>query len=74
METNKHSVGDVAGDGRSIQHRTLGQGTSVQPPAIAPVASATVAKGKVKRLEEYLEASQAVLEAAEQEVKSVCGQ
>jgi hypothetical protein len=33
-----------------------------------------VAEGKVKRLEEYLEASQAVLEAAEQEVKSVRGQ
>jgi hypothetical protein len=32
------------------------------------------AEGEVKRLEEYLEASQAALEATEQEVQSVCDQ
>jgi hypothetical protein len=35
------------------------------------VVSAIAAEGEVKRLKEYLEASQATLEAAEQEVQSV---
>jgi hypothetical protein len=35
------------------------------------VVSATATEGDVKRLEEYLEASQPMLEVAEQEVQSV---
>jgi hypothetical protein len=73
MEPNKCSTGDAARDGRFVRCRTLGQGASAQP-AIAPVVPPVAVEGEVKRLKEYLEASQAALEATEQEVQSVCDQ
>jgi hypothetical protein len=40
----------------------------MQPLIIAPMVPAMAVEGEVERLKEYLEASQAMLEAAEQEV------
>jgi hypothetical protein len=68
MEPNKRSATDAARDKRFVRRRMLGKGASAQLPAVASVVPAVAVEEEVERLKEYLKASQAALEATEQEV------